>query len=114
MDANKKYNEIAAKWWADKLREKLPQPELGNKSQKEAIDSFEKELAEAIKDGIEGTGELVLCVNYSLDFVLDYISYRTKLNRDLFPVNTGMCVRKDLITVIEGVGNAPKIIWKSK
>ena len=54
------YNKVAAKWWADKLRN----IGLGNFDNGELIYLFEEKLADTIKENIETHGSMTLSVDY--------------------------------------------------
>lgn len=84
------YYEVAAKWWADKLRDppketpedmssfteedyeaffmkRYQQLELGDSP--ERIDKFQKNLSESIKKEVETKGETIIAVDYKQSYI---------------------------------------------
>lgn len=68
----------------------------------EAIDLFEKRLAETIKEQVETCGSMTLSVDYRPNYVLSYIAQETGVNTNGFPWKTTMWIEKDKISVIAG------------
>lgn len=92
------YYEVAAKWWADQLREKPKETpedmndfteedfesyymksfqkiELGDTP--ERIDEFQKILTRLIKEGVEEEGELVISMDYRVSMIFGHQSIST-------------------------------------
>lgn len=126
-----KYNEIAAHWWAEKLREVDPS-ELRNlvgiqdptkdamatliaasmQTSKESIDDFEEKLAKAIAEYIEsGKPSMELKVELGLDEILYMVSLNTKVPMERFPANTVMEISQKQVTV--NSNGKKEIIFKS-
>ncbi len=111
------YNKVAAKWWADKLRN----VSLGNfnngdsssvgglamllagmlamdtQPSGESIDLFEKKLAETIKEQVESCGSMILSVDYVPDYILGNIARESGVSPNGFPWKTTMWVRADIV-----------------
>ncbi len=92
------YYEVAAKWWADKLRDppketskhfssftdedyeaffmrRYQQIELGDSP--ERIDKFQKILSDSIKREVEAKGETIIAVNYKQSYIFGEYSIST-------------------------------------
>ena len=94
------YYEVAAKWWADKLRDppketpkdlssfseedyetffmrRYQRIELGDT--KERIDKFQKILSESIKREVEVKGEVIIAVDYMISYIFGEQSISTRI-----------------------------------
>ena len=116
------YNEVAAKWWADKLRDIVPSHFFnGDESQRgkkercfaviaareeikdgTTIDYFEKKLAEAIKERVEKEGMLVVSVEFVPNLFMGKIADETGINQHCFPWKTIMTITKEKIELKSG------------
>lgn len=125
------YNNVAAKWWADKLRNASP----GNFDMKESgdlgfgimmlgtmiamdtqtpsknIDKFEEHLSKTIKEMVERCGHLTLSVDYGPDYILGKIAQETEVSINKFPWKTTMWIEKCKISVSSGRTESTKIIF---
>ncbi len=128
------YNKVAAKWWADKLRN----VGLGNfdngdsssagglamilagmlamdtKPSDESIDLFEKELAETIKEQVESRGSMTLSVDYGPDYILGSLAEKTGVSTNGFPWKTTMWVRSNEVTVSAGYAAPAETIFPTE
>ena len=126
------YNKVAAKWWADKLRE----VNLGNfgdgvnytvgmkamflstmlakdyQPSDEAIDLFEKRLANIIKKQVEAHGFMNLSVGYGPDPILVNLAHKTGVSTCRFPFKTSMWIEKDKVSVRAGHDAPCEIIFR--
>lgn len=116
------YNKVAAKWWAEKLRNLNPKNfDNGDKSgtgfltmllatkiasnvkpSAEKVEWFEEKLAEVIEEYIQENGSLKLSVDYQPDAVLSRAAIETGINLNVFPWKTTMWVERNSITVSDG------------
>lgn len=116
------YNKVAAKWWADKLRNVGPgnfdngddssaggmlmvlasMLALQNQASDESVDLFEEELAETIKEQVESQGSMTLSVDYGPDYILGSIAEKTGVGTGGFPWKTTMWVRANKVEVSAG------------
>ena len=116
------YNEVAAKWWGDKLRNIVPSHfyngDESRKGQMERffaviaarkeinnsgnVDAFEKNLAKAIKERVEKEGRLVLSVEFVPNFLLGEIAKETGINQHCFTWKTTMIITKEKIELKSG------------
>lgn len=125
------YNEIAAKWWADKLRNVGPGNfNNGDQSSEggiammlatmlaietspnsDAIDLFEQKLAEEIKERNSFGGTLILDVDYGPDMILGNIAKETGVSTTGFPWKTTMWITDEEVAVCCGAGSQRQIIF---
>lgn len=125
------YNKVAAKWWADKLRNVGPgnfdngdssstggmamilatMLAMDTQSSEEAIILFEKRLAETILDQVEQHGSMVIRVDYGPDYILSDLAQETGVSPNGFPWKTTMWIVKDKVTVSAGYGAPRKVIF---
>lgn len=125
------YNNVAAKWWADKLRNLGPGSfDNGDNSpassfamifatmlatdlkpSSKAIDFFEEKLADVIKEIIETDGYLTLSVDYAPDYILSSIAQETGVSTDVFPWKTTMRIEKDKVSVSAGYAAPYKTLF---
>lgn len=89
--SSEKYNEIAAQWWADKLR--ISRPVIDD----ERVDAFEKRLSEIIEDTVEKRGNMYLSVDLYADYTLGSIAKEFGISTGAFPCKTSMNVTKDIV-----------------
>lgn len=128
------YNKVAAKWWADKLRNVgLGNFDNGDSSSAgglamilagmlamdtqpsdESIDLFEKELAETIKEQVERRGSMTLSVDYGPDYILGSLAEKTGVSTNGFPWKTTMWVRENEVTVSAGYAAPAKTIFPTE
>lgn len=128
------YNEVAAKWWADKIRNASPKDfDMGesgypglfgmmfgmseasnNMPQEDDIKRFESRLSEKIKEEVEANGDLTLSVDYGLDYILGEIARETGISEKRFPWKVSMLIMKDKITVRDGYVKPVKVIFPTK
>lgn len=126
-----KYNKVAAKWWADKLRYVEPDNfksggnsetdnlmmilatmfAIDSKTSGKNIDLFEKELSKTIKKNVKAYGSITLSVNYAPDKTLWNIAQKTGVSRNRFPWKTTMWIKKGKVSVT--VGNSKQVIFNS-
>jgi hypothetical protein len=125
------YNKVAAKWWADKLRNVRPGNfDMGEKgdagffammlgsmlamntqSSGETIDLFEERLAEAIKEQVETRGSMTLSVDYGPDYILGSIAQETGVSTNGFPWKTTMWIEKNKVSVSAGYAAPSETIF---
>ena len=125
------YNEKAAKWWAEKLRNVGPTSfDNGDTSEgsfyasmlatmlamdthpsDESVDKFEARLAEVIREKVEKTGYLTLSVDYHPDFILATVASETNVNESGFPWKTTMWVYPTEVSVRAGYGAPVEVIF---
>lgn len=126
------YNEVAAKWWGDKLRNIGPshfyngdeskrgqmerffaviaaRKEMSNSGD---VEYFEKKLAEAIKEKIEKEGLVELSVEFVPNLFLGEIAKETGINQYCFPWKTTMIITKEKIEIKSGYYATKEIIFK--
>ena len=115
-----KYNEVAAKWWVDRIRNISPanfdsgdhESDMAayEKAVKESkdknikklhkrLDSFEKLLAEEIAREVKVFGKITIYCEYSPDSFLAGVAKAAKVRDVYFPLKTVMCVTKEKIEV---------------
>lgn len=125
------YYEVAAKWWADKLRNVGPghfnngddsstggigmmlATMLASKTQasNEKIDLFEKKLAETIKEEVEDRDSMTLSVDYGPDRVLGRLAEECAVSTNGFPWKTTMWIDKENVSVSSGYRSPEKTIF---
>jgi len=125
------YNKIAAKWWADKIRNVgLGNFKNGDDSSAGGItmilacmlasrtmpslvqiDIFEEKLAKTIKEHVEERGSMVLSVDYGLDQTLGRIAYESGVSSNGFPWKTTMWIERGKVSVSCGYGAPVKKIF---
>ena len=129
-----KYYEVAAKWWADKIRKASPANfnngddgqrggmamimatmiAMKNEPSSEVVDLFEKKLAEKIKEEVERRGQLSLDCDYSPDITLGNIANQTGVDTMSFPWKTNMNITADKVCVSFGYGSGYDTIFPVK
>ena len=90
------YNQIAAHWWVNQIRDKGPNSD--------ALNRFENCLALTIKQMVEAKGSLSLYCDYCPNPSLDGIARYCGIESYLFPQQTSMFIQKDNISVMHGSG----------
>lgn len=128
------YNEIAAvaaKWWADQLREIDPGNfDIGSNSRsgdvvmflstmlayetrpsETAIDLFEERLADTIKKHLEDRPTMKLRVDYHPDLTLESVAQETGVDTDGFPLKTNMYIEDGKVTVKVGSSGRSEVIY---
>ena len=113
------YYNVAAQWWADKLRNvSTDNFNNGDDSEKgiagmflaamcakstkisdEAIDAFEEALAEHIKEHFEICGYLSLLTDYGPQGILADTAREVGISTNAFPWKTSMWIEKNSISV---------------
>lgn len=131
----KKYNEVAATWWANKLRNITPASfNNGDESsaggmgmlmaflvadkrspQTDKVDAFEKELAQKIEQEVEEFGRLYISCDYAPDNLLSELAYTHEIETGCFPWKTSMWISKEEVKVSCGYARpAVKIYPENK
>ena len=125
------YYEIAAKWWANKIRNVCPgnfnngdesstggimmmmamMNAMNSKVTDESINSFEKRLAENIREYVEARGSLTISCDYGPDTLLNEIAKETAIPTNRFPFKTIMWINKGNVSVRAGYGASEKVIF---
>lgn len=125
------YNDVAAKWWADKLRNIGPGNfnngddslaggiamilgsliAMESEPSSKSIDLFEQNLADTIKEHVESSGPLILSVDYGPDALLGKIALKSGVNTNGFPWRTTMWIETEKVSVCAGYGAPTKIIF---
>lgn len=120
----KEYNEVAAAWWANKLRNITlgcynngDESYIGGIGMLAAflaadirrpdsidIDNFERELGEKIKQEVEEFGRLYISCDYAPDNLLAELAYIHEINIGCFPWKTSMWISKEEVKVSCGYG----------
>lgn len=127
------YNKVAAKWWADKLRN----PNLGSfdngddsstggfamilglmnamnrQVSDENVSNFENELAELIKESVESRGTMYLDCDYGPGYELSDLASKHSIDPSLFPWKTQMHISSEVVKVSCGYGKPYVIIYPS-
>lgn len=113
------YNKVAAKWWADRLRNvELDNFNYGDdssigvltmifatmlanhsKPSGKAIDVFEEKLAYTINEHVKASGSVTLSVDYHPDWILTALAHETGINTNGFPWKITMVIEKDKVSV---------------
>ena len=126
-----KYNKVAAKWWADKLRYVEPDNfksggnsetdklfmilatmfAIDSKTSEKDIDLFEKKLSKTIKENVKAHGSITLSVNYAPDKTLLKLAQKTGVSTKRFPLKATMLIKKRKVSVI--IGNNKQVIFNS-
>lgn len=127
----KEYNEVAAAWWANKLRNITPASfNNGDESsaggmgmmmaflvadkrrpEDEKVDAFEKELAEKIKQEVEEFGRLYISCDYAPDDLLTELAFTHEIETGCFPWKTSMWISKEEVKVSPGYARPAVIIY---
>lgn len=114
-----KYYTVAAKWWADKLRNvtpahfpnatKIPKGDLAvilasnintdTQLSANEIGNFEKMLAKVIRDRVETYGSISLRTAYEPDCILTTIAKETGVSPQRFPCQSSMLVTPSVIKI---------------
>lgn len=125
------YNKVAAKWWADKLRNVDPGnfdnvdnssvcnlviilatiSALDSEPSSKAIDLFEEKLADTIKEHVENHSSMTLSVDYGPDYILGSIAHETGVSTNVFPWKTTMWIQKDKVSISAGYAAPTKTIF---
>ena len=118
------YNKVAAKWWADKLRNpNLSSFNMGDDSSvggfamilgmmntmnrqasNENLGNFERELAELIKERVESRGAMYLDCDYYPGYELSNLASKHNIDSNLFPWKTKMHISSEEVKVSCGYG----------
>lgn len=127
----KKYNEVAAAWWANKLRNITP-ASFNNGDDSSAggfgmmmafliadkrspdsdkVDAFEKELAEKIKQDVEEFGRLYISCDYAPDNLLSELAYKCEIETGCFPWKTSMWISQEEVKVSAGYARPTVTIY---
>lgn len=126
-----KYIEVAAHWWAEKLRnpalssfnmgsglavyEEASKAGLSlaeqNSANTQKIDQFEKRLAEWITTEMEQYDVVYLMCDYHPGGSLYTIALECDISENLFPWKTFMTIRKDSVVVRCGYGAAEEVLF---
>lgn len=128
------YNEVAAKWWADKLRYvSLDNFDMGGDDEdiriacmylatiiasehpvsEESINAFEVSLAQKIEECVLQDGDIRLISDYHPDHTLRNIARKFNIPDDLFPWKCMMHVSKDKVEASFGYGAPYKTIFSA-
>lgn len=125
------YNKVAAKQWADKLRNVGPRnfdmgesgevgfwammlgtmAAMNTQTPSENIDKFEERLSETIKEEVEDCGHLTLSVDYGPDYILGRLAQETEVSTNGFPWKTTMWIEKGKVSVSAGYAAPEEIIF---
>lgn len=125
------YNKVAAKWWADKLREVGPgnfdngdssstgsmamllatMLAMDSQSSAEAINLFEERLANVIKEEVESYESMILSVDYHPDYILGCLAQETGVSCNGFPWKTTMWIEKNKVSVKAGYAAPRELIF---
>lgn len=112
---------VAAKWWADKLRDGNPNVDIGDKEMnfnllvlrslfdkpsEDQTDAYEIALCEALLSS--EYDRVSLYVDYHPEGLLDIQGF----DLHLLPFKTGMIIENDTISVKEGYGNPYNVIYE--
>lgn len=128
------YNKVAAKWWADKLRNpNLGSFDMGDDSRTgglamilgmmnamnrqapdENVSNFESELAELIKERVESCGSMYLDCDYGPGFELYNLASKHNVDSSLFPWKTHMHISSDEVKVSCGYGKPYVTIYPTE
>lgn len=99
-----KYYEVAAKWWADNIRN--TKDESCSSNYNELIKLFEKRLAEIIKDYVDKNGHMILENDKKTDNMFAKLTKRTGININSIPENISMIIRPYNVTIYtDTIGN---------
>jgi len=127
----KKYNEVAAAWWANKLRNVTPASfNNGDESsaggmgmlmmflvadkrspETDKVDAFEKELAQEIESQVKEFEKLYISCDYAPDIFLSDIAVKYGIDCSCFPWKTTMLISKDEVKVSCGCGRPYNTIY---
>lgn len=126
------FNQVAAKWFADKLRNISPENfnngdivnSFGRKTaeltanlalehqfSEKQIKKFEEELANFIAFSVREKGKLILTVDYAPDSNLNRIASKCGIKQNFFPWKTTMKITADKVTVKSGLISPIEIIY---
>ena len=131
------YYEVAAAWWRGRLENKanlgnfrvtesdtpgggeimaLMAMAMGTRADEkpEALDKFEEELANIIKEKTETYNDFVLSTDYGPDLNLSEAARRAHLASPVFPVKTVMHISKDKVTVNLGYHGKTEVLYPEK
>ena len=126
-----KYNEVAAAWWANKLRNITPasfnngdESSVGGMGMMMAflladkkspdvdkVDAFEKELVEKIVQEVEEFGSLYISCDYAPDNLLSELAYAHEIETSCFPWKTSMWISKEEVKVSCGYARPAVTIY---
>ena len=126
-----KYYEVAAKWWADKIRNVGPANynngdngvrggmammmatmiAVDKAPSNVSVELFEKKLAEKIKESVESRGQLSLDCDYGPNMLLGNIARETEIDPMSFPWKTNMHITPDKVQVSFGYGAGYETIF---
>lgn len=104
-----KYYEVAAKWWADKLRNNKDTNYSGDCDEK--IEFFEQMLAQRIKEKVEKNGHMILDYNNEPDSLLVMLTKRAGININNIHEDVSMFIRPYNVTVYTGILGNYKAIY---
>lgn len=116
------YNIVAAKWWANKIRNvSLANFDNGDTSEsglscmifatniavnnspsEKNIDLFEDMLSKVIKERVEENGSLTLSVDYNPDATLGIVAQESGIGLKCFPWKTVMKIKENEVRVKAG------------
>ncbi len=116
------YNKVAAKWWADKVKNVNPynfvnggkndmdfivtivatMSAMSTQPATENIDKFEERLAEIVKERVEAHGYVKLSVDHIPDQILGNLAHETGVSTNRFPWNTTMWIEPNKVSVSMG------------
>ena len=125
------YNEVAAGWWAQHIRElsidnydRGEDSVEGNFAMLAAfinarncaplvcdVVSFENELAKIIKERVESNGSMTLNCDCGLKDVLLELAFKHNINCNRFPQKAHMIISKEEVSVSYGYGKPYKVIY---
>ena len=93
---------VAAKWWADRIRNVEPSKN---------IELFEEELAEVIMKETEKEDKVTISSDNSICRILSDVAKDCGVDFFCFPWKTLMRVSQDKVTVRCGYGARPEVIF---
>lgn len=107
-----KYYEVAAKWWADELRNKYKHSVSESSAIK--INNFESSLAAYIQKFVDKNECLLIRYEDTKDNIISKISRSLGINEVSFPKNINMMIREYNVTVYSDYQMRFEIIFRKE